>query len=168
MRSQKKIMAFAMLLLIAAPLFLFVGFIVKQKIIQHQMLEQLEKTSLQTITVNKADILWAKKDKEVIINGKLFDVKSYVIAGDEIIVTGLYDTAENKLKKELTSLMHSKRNESAPLEQLILKFIFTAAINQNQQNELFFCSQNIKIIYPLHNEAAICQSLPVSTPPPNV
>jgi hypothetical protein len=165
---RKKILAFAALLLVLAPLFFFTGYLVKQKIIQHQMKEQLENASLQTITVNKADISWAKKDKEVIINGELFDVKSYIVTVDKITLTGLYDAAENKLKKEFVNLMQQKKNEPAPLEQLILKFIFTAVINQNQQTEILACNQNTKAIYPFHNEVPVYQSVPVSSPPPNV
>jgi hypothetical protein len=168
MLIRKKILAFATLLLVLAPLFFFTGYLVKQKMIQYQMQEQLEKTSLQTITVNKAEISWARKDKEVIINGELFDVKSYIVAGDKIILTGLYDAAENELKKEFANLIQHKKNDSAPLEQLILKFIFTAVINQSQQTEALACCQNKKTVYPLHNEAAIYQSAAVATPPPNI
>jgi hypothetical protein len=168
MLIRKKILAFAALLLVLAPLFFFTGYLVKQKIIQYQMQEQLEKTSLQTITVNKVDISWLKEDKEVIINGKLFDVKSYTVVDDKIILTGLYDRAENELKKEFANLIQHKKNDSAPLEQLVIKFIFTVVINQSQQTEVLACSQNTKTVYPLHNEVPIYQSAAVATPPPNV
>jgi hypothetical protein len=168
MLLQKKILAFTALLLVAAPLFFFTGYLVKQKIIQYQMKEQLENASLQTITVNKADITSVKKNKEVVIDGELFDVKSYVVAGDKIILTGLYDAAENKLKKEFTNLMQQKKNESAPLEQLILKFIFAAVINQNRQTEVLACNQNIKTVYPFYSEGPVYQSVPVTSPPPNI
>jgi hypothetical protein len=165
---RKKILAFAALLLVLAPLFFFTGYLVKQKIIQYQMHEQLENASLQTITLNQVDVTWIKKNKEIIVHGKLFDVKSYIIAGTKIILRGLFDEAENKLKKEFASLIHSKRNESAPLEQLILKFIFTSVINQNQQTEVLACNQNTKTVYPFHNEVPVYQSVPVSSPPPNI
>jgi hypothetical protein len=168
MLIRKKIMAFAALLLVVAPLFFFTGYLVKQKIIQHQMKEQLENASLQTITVNRAAITWVKKNKEVIISGELFDVKSYVVTGDKITLTGLYDAAEKKLKKEFASLMHSKRNQSAPLEQLILKFIFTAVIDQNQEIKTFACNKNTKATYSFYNETAVYQSAAVASPPPNV
>lgn len=156
------------LLLVAAPLFFFTGYLIKQKIIQHQMKEQLENASLQTITVDKANITWVKKNKEAVINGELFDVKSYVVAGDKVMLTGLYDAAENKLKKEFANLMQHKKNGSAPLEQLILKFIFAAVINQNRQAEVLACNENIKIVYPFHTEVPVYQLVPVPIPPPNV
>jgi hypothetical protein len=168
MLIRKKILAFAALLLMLAPLFFFTGYLVKQKIIQNQMQEQLENASLQTITLNQVDVTWFKKNKEVIVNGKLFDVKSYSIAGSKIILTGLFDEAENKLKKEFANLIHQKKNDSAPLQQLILKFIFTALINQSRQTEVLTCNQNTKTVYPFHNEVAVYQSVPVSSPPPNV
>jgi hypothetical protein len=165
---QKKIMAFVMLLLVAASLFLLVGFIVKQKIIQHHMLEQLENASLQTITVNKADIAWIKKNKEVIIDEKLFDVKFYTICGDKIILTGLFDAAENKLKKEFANLIQQKKNDPAPLEQMILKLIFLAVINQNQQTETSKYQLTIKAACRFYNEVAVSQVVSTPSPPPNV
>jgi hypothetical protein len=168
MLLQKKILAFIALLLVAAPLFFFTGYLIKQKIIQHQMKEQLENASLQTIAVNKDAVTWVKKNKEVVINGELFDIKSYSVTGDKIILTGLYDAAENKLKKEFANLMQHKKNGSAPLEQLILKLIFAAVVNQNQQTEVLACNENIKIVYPFHTEVPVYQLVPVTIPPPNV
>lgn len=157
-----------MLLFVAAPLFLFVVFGVKQKIIQHQMLEQLESASLQTITVNKVDITWVKKNKEIIVNGKLFDVKSYSVAGNKIILTGLYDDDEDKLKKEFSNLIHQKKNDSTPLDQLILKFIFIAAVNQKQQTETSPYQLTIKAACQFYNEVAVSQLVSTPSPPPNV
>jgi hypothetical protein len=161
-------MAFVMLLLIAAPLFLFVGFIVKQKIIQHQMLEQLENASLQTITVNQTAVTWVKKNKELIVDGKMFDVKSYIITGDKIILTGLFDEEENKLNKKVTILIHQKKDNSVPLNQLILKFILTAVINKDAAPLITQAKQNSKPVYPTYKEAAVLQYSFVSTPPPNI
>jgi hypothetical protein len=161
-------MAFAALLLVLAPLLFFTGYLIKQKIIQHQMKEQLENASLQTVTVNKVAITWVKKNKEAIVDGKLFDVKFYTVAGNKIILRGLFDAVENKLKKDFVSLMHSKRNQSAPLEQLILKLIFTAATNQNQEIKIFACNQITKKTYSFYNEAAVYQSAAIASPPPNV
>ncbi|WP_462254147.1 hypothetical protein [Ferruginibacter sp.] len=161
-------MAFAMLLVVAAPLFFFIGFTVKQKQIQHAMKDKLESAVLQTIVLNKADVKWFKKNKEIIIDGKLFDIKSYTIDGEKIVFTGLYDHEENKLKKEFANLVHQKKDDAAPLNQLLLKFIFTAAITKNEEPVITFADKNNTPVYINRNEKAVSQFLSVFTPPPNV
>lgn len=168
MLKSKKILAFVLLLIVATPIFFFTGFLIKQKMIQHEMKEKLESSFLQTITVNLTDIKWVKKNKEVIIGDRFFDVKSYTIENDKIILTGLYDEAEKKLQKDFAGMLHQKKNETAPLEQLILKFIFTAAIKKNTIAQDLPCNNKIKVIYLTYNEAAVTLSQSVTTPPPNI
>ncbi len=167
MGYQKKILAFAMLLLVAAPIFLFTAYLVNQKVIQNQMEEQLENSALQTISVNKADVKWITQNEEAIIDGQLFDVKSFTITNDKILLTGLYDTAENKLQKQFAGLLRQQKDKSTPLEKLILKFIFSTAIHKNTTSISFF-NNAISNTYPSYNEAAIGQFLEISTAPPNV
>jgi hypothetical protein len=168
MFNRKKILAFAMLLVVAAPLFLFIGFTVKQKQIQHAMKAKLESAVLQTIVLNKADVKWFKKNKEIIIDGKLFDIKSFATDGEKMIFSGLYDHEENKLKKEFANLLHQKKDGPAPLNQLLLKFIFTAVITKNEEPVITFSIKKNTAVYLNHNEKAVSQYLSVFTPPPNV
>jgi hypothetical protein len=168
MVKSKKILAFVLLLIVATPIFFFTCFLVKQKLIQYEMKERLESSLLQTIIADQSDVKWVKKNKEVIIGDRLFDVKFYTIENNQMILTGLYDDAEKKLKKDFAGMLHQKKNESAPLEQLILKFIFTAAIKKTTISEDPFFSNYIGANYLFYNEVAVAQSHAVTTPPPNV
>jgi len=123
MFNRKKILAFAMLLIVAVPLFFFFGFLVKQQVIKNQMRANLEISSLKTIIVNEADIKWVEENKEVIIDGKFFDVKSYSSADGKITLTGLFDNDEVKLHEQLKNFIHQKHNSNAPLNQLAVKFL---------------------------------------------
>lgn len=168
MVTRKKILAFAMLLLVAAPLFFFPVFLIRQTLHRYQMEERLENTHLQTITINLKDVNWVKEKKEVIIDGNLFDIKSYVITGDIIELTGLYDTDEDELKKELSRVLHGKMDGSAPVHQLVLKFIFTPVIINAQtpvKSSLFI---SIPAGYQVYDEILVCQPPCVNTPPPNI
>jgi hypothetical protein len=167
MGYQKKILAFAMLLIVVAPLFLFTTYLISQKVIQNQMEEQLENTALQTISVNKEDVKWVNENKEAIINGQLFDVKSSTINNGKLSLTGLYDAAENKLQKQFAGLLRQQKDKSTPLEKLMLKFIFSIAINKNIASISFF-TNTINTTYPSYNEAVVCQFLKINTAPPNV
>ncbi|HEX2682290.1 MAG TPA: hypothetical protein VHL77_00055, partial [Ferruginibacter sp.] len=77
----KNITALGLLLLVALPLILSVGIFVKQKIVQFQRTERFKTEHLQTISLAAEKIFWVKRGKEILLHGKLFDVKSYRISG---------------------------------------------------------------------------------------
>lgn len=132
--SLKKIFTIALLLIVALPLFFSAGFFVKQKLIQFQMKERLQKASLQTVTLPLSDIKWVKKNKEISIDGKLFDVKSLIISGSNAIITGLYDVDENKLHEVLKNFVQHKNNQSSPMSNLAVKFFSQPITTANSAN----------------------------------
>jgi len=109
MFTQKKILAFSNAACSnCAAIIFFAAFLVKQKLIENEMEERLETASLQTITVNSTHVQWLKKNKEVLINGNLFDVHTYTTKGNTVILTGLYDKDEDQLHEQLKDFMQQK------------------------------------------------------------
>jgi hypothetical protein len=165
MLNTKKILAFSMLLLVVAPLLFFIGFLVKREIIYHEMMEKLESASLHTITIRLADVNWTKKNKEVMIEGKLFDVKCAEIIDNKIKLTGLFDEEENKLEKDFTNTFNSNKNQQTPFNQLNLKFLFNFYfIEDYSSNSVSVCQS--KKAYSTFNEVAVKNSSTVVSPPP--
>jgi hypothetical protein len=119
----KKILPLALLFIVAVPLFFSVRFVVKQKLIQSQMKEKLELASLQTITFPLAGLTWAKEGEEVIIEGKLFDVKSFSVADGQITLKGLFDGDEDHLFAEMKNSLQQKKDETGPLSQVKCIFL---------------------------------------------
>jgi len=159
----------ALLLVVMAPVLLFTGFLVKQKYIQHQVHERLERASLSTITAGIADVKWLKEGKEAEINGRLFDVKSFKYKGNTITLTGLFDENEQELKKEFTCLLKEKKGDTAPLNQLVLKFLFSPAINKNNAFTASITGiAAIPVTYAAYSENTQAQYIAVTTPPPNI
>jgi len=167
MLNTKKILAFSMLFLVVAPLLVFIGFLVKREIIYHEMMEKLESASLHTITVRVADVNWKKKNKEVVIDGKLFDVKYAEIIDNKIKLTGLFDEEENKLEKDFANTFNSNKNQQAPFSQLKLKFIFNFYFNEDHSSSSVSVFQSKKT-YPTFNEVVVTNSSAVVSPPPNL
>ena len=161
-------MAFLLLLSVTMPLFFFVGFLVKQKLVQHEMEERLEDSFLQTITVHVSEFLWVKKNKEVIINGKLFDVKSSTRNGNQITFTGLYDEDEDKLKEDFANIIHRRTTESTPFDQLILKYIFTAVLSKAPATAIISDNKCTKPVYYFFDETIVSGHLSIITPPHNI
>ncbi|HEY0678810.1 MAG TPA: hypothetical protein VGD17_11025 [Chitinophagaceae bacterium] len=90
------------------PFVYCIYFQVKQQHIWHEMEEKLEKEQLQTITIPVNSFRWFKKNKEILVAGKMFDVKSITIRNNEYVVTGLYDEQETELHMVLQK-MHTKQ-----------------------------------------------------------
>ena len=111
--AKNKILAFGMLVAVVAPLLCSSSFFFRQKYIIYKMKERLEQGSIKTVSVDVVSIRWVRKNKEVLIAGKLFDVKSFCVEGDKINLTGLYDSDEDSLKEELENFTLQKaRNNS--------------------------------------------------------
>ncbi|MBP6022694.1 hypothetical protein [Ferruginibacter sp.] len=154
----RKITGIFLLLLVAVPLFFSIGFIIKQKSIQAEMKQQLKTALLQTVVVPARDVKWVKKGKEILVYGHMFDVKTSVKSGENIVFTGLYDEDEQKLHKDLKGFMDNNDEESAPLNELLAKFFSTAvtiaAIDYNTTAEwkhiaaqYFYPSEKIPFAY---------------------
>ena len=166
MLQSKKILASLLLLLLATPLFFFIGYLVKREIVYHEMMEKLESASLHTITLDLAEVNWIKANKEVMIEGKLFDVKNSEIIDNKIKLTGLFDYEETKLEKDFTDTFHTNQNQSTPFNPLKLKFIFNLYFKEDQSsNSLSICQFKKK--YHLFNEAAVTRIASIPSPPPN-
>jgi hypothetical protein len=86
--------------------------------------ERFSTETLQTITIAKENLHWVKKGKEIIIDGKYFDVKSYTTDGDKIMLTGFYDNPEDKLVTHIKNLVEQKNGADSPINQAAVKYFF--------------------------------------------
>jgi hypothetical protein len=167
MFTKKRILAFVMLIAVAAPLFFFTCFFVKQKWIEHEMEERLENASLRTITVDVGSILWVKKNREVIIAGKLFDVRSFTLAGGKITLTGLYDKDEDILNEQMKSFVQQKNGANTPLNQVVFNLLFPPLYNNTADA---FAQRPWQVIthdfIPYREEKIPSKYLSILSPPP--
>jgi hypothetical protein len=122
-----KITAFLFLAIAGCPLFYSAHFLYQQHHIRHEMKEKLEAQYLLTITLNKKDVHWFKKNKEIKIDDHLFDVKEWHAEGDNIILKGLYDKQEDALHAQLDKLQRNNsdnKSSTATFAQLLLMPFF--------------------------------------------
>jgi hypothetical protein len=75
------------------------------------MEEKLEKQYIQTIRVPVNEIQWYKKNKEIIISGKLFDIKSVTIKNQVALFKGIFDEKETIIKDQIVHLQQQKKNK---------------------------------------------------------
>ena len=88
-------------MLLALPLAFILFLQGWQLYLTHSAAERLEEQLLKTISISKDQFRWEKKGKEISIDGRMFDVKSFVLKEDEIIVSGIYDDQETAIHSML-------------------------------------------------------------------
>lgn len=167
-RYTKNIIALGFILMLAAPLSVSIISILQQNILHKKIVARFNTEIIQTITIAKADLYWAKKNKEVIIDGKYFDVKSFTTKGDKIVLTGFYDHHEDKLVKRMTKLMQQKNGSESPINQLAVKYFFFPVFMQQTDVDFnqHWKTTNVKFYSYSDNIPEI--RLSTISPPPKV
>ena len=163
-----KIIAVVFIIVAFTPFLLPVYFLVQQKVIQFNVHEALEEGSLQTITINQSDITWTRQEKELLLNGKLFDVKNFSRSGDYLTVTGIFDGKEDELNLQLKRSVQERSPLNAAMENALVGFLFqtlttppdninTSTVLFNLNNYGFLKSEKL---YSIYNS--------ITSPPPKV
>jgi hypothetical protein len=75
--------------------------VLQQKWIAWEMTEKLEHQQLHTLRIASHQLHWVKTGKEILVDGKLFDVKSFSTQGSYVQVHGLFDEEETKLVQQI-------------------------------------------------------------------
>lgn len=167
-KSYKKLVAGWMLLLVVLPLFFTLLFLVKQQLVQHHMFEKMEQGYVNSYRFSTGDLHWLKEGKELLIKGRLFDVKDYTITSDSITVTGLFDEEEELLKTTFLQIANNKNEQPTPLQLLLLKSFFSPACNRSPEQtvlsrQFIFVGDNILSV---DEDSAVSMYYPIVTPPP--
>jgi hypothetical protein len=101
-RSRSTIAGFFFLLMLL-PVCWFAALQIQQHVVQQEMLERLERAELETLSIPVASLIWYKKNKEILVNNQLFDVKSIRVVDGIAEIRGLFDIKENAIKKALSA-----------------------------------------------------------------
>lgn len=149
---KKSFTALGFLLITAAPLFFSISVLVRQQIVQYQREERLEKEKLQTITLSSEAVIWVKAGKEILYNGRLFDVKSYEKKGADIRFTGFFDCKEYKLVQQIEKLALQKNQSGSPFNEQAIKFIFFPAFTVQHETSCCIKWQYLSLHYHEYDE----------------
>ncbi len=167
MNNKKHITSFLLLLAII-PLSLCVQFVVNQQIVKHKMMEKLEHEMLITFTFSQQQIKWVIPGKELLVNGKLFDVKKYIEKNNRIEITGLFDKEEQALKESYVKLLQDK-SDTIPFKKLMGKFFFNPIFSPpNSDTYTKYYYRISSILFCNFSEKLMFKFYPVNTPPPDM
>ena len=90
MRFPKTIAGIPIILIVLLPCLYCLYFQVKHHLIREEMREKLERDNLQTVIVPVKEFRWYEEDREIIVDGTMFDVKTIERRGDNYIITSLF------------------------------------------------------------------------------
>ncbi len=123
-RRYQKFYGIFIAFLSVLPVFISVTFCLHQQLIYWQMEEALESRQLITLTIPYGELVWHKKNKELIVNHNLFDVKTIQKTdGCVYKVTGLFDKQEQQLHQQISEAVQKKQSDSGV--QLLLQQLFS-------------------------------------------
>ncbi|MBS1510618.1 MAG: hypothetical protein JST86_07260 [Bacteroidetes bacterium] len=165
----KKIWGSALLLVVAAPVLFSAVFLLRQQYLQNQMREKIEQSALQIISLPASSVKWVASEKEILVDGKLFDVQSVQLNDGVYTFSGLFDTDEDNLITEFRHGLQHSKNSSSPIESLVVKFLSHPLIDFHSSLTTPFnnCTY-IHLHYPRFTEAVAVACLHINAPPPKM
>ncbi len=111
------------------------------------MREELEHAALVTVAIPISRLQWVQQGQEVRIDGKLFDVKSYKLRDDKVLLTGLFDEEEDLLVERISDIQNNEPDKTNS-SLIIFKWLgcFSLCIKNDDLNTV---SLIIQQEYPL-------------------
>jgi hypothetical protein len=164
---RKNITALVLLAVMSAPLLISVYQLVQQQYIQHQVKQQLEMAAVETFSIPANELQWVKKDREILLNGHFFDVKSITKSGNSFIVKGLFDHKETAIAKKIEQ-QAGGNNKNAGHTKTALQFLLLTVFCKNpDSNTINLPLMTVKTGFASYNQAACSIPIAVITPPPD-
>jgi len=130
------------------------------------MLQSLEENNLTTVRIPEKEFRWYEKNREILVDGKMFDVKSIRLIADTYMVTGLFDEMEtemNALLENFNEEANNNQDKALSLYQVCLGLI---AENISTEQVKFFLFPEGKIFQSYYLPHLMNLSYRVITPPP--
>lgn len=155
------------MLLVLLPCLYCLYFEVNDYRMWHEMEEKLENNHLQTLTIPVKDFRWHEKNREIVVSGKMFDVKSVQRQGDQYHVTGLFDKAETELHLALEKLHRSNgAGQNASLISTLLSQTLAQPVTAISLHPHWKTVFHFHTVIP--DEKLYNTILSIHTPPPRV
>ena len=129
------------------------------------MKEKLEQELLCDIALPEEKVIWVKYKKEILIDGKMFDVKSFRLENGQYHFSGLFDDEETALNNhfEKHTGQENERDNRVLLSSL---FQLLQSVYPGDHNDMLIAQKQLKVYccLVLSNLQSSIDDVP--TPPP--
>lgn len=165
MTYKRKITAVVLVIIAITPLACCLMLNIRQQNIRHRMKEKLESEITHTVIIPEKDLQWIEQGKELLINGRMFDVKHIIRQNNgKVILTGLFDNDETNLVKEIRTQQEKSRSEDYAQLVSLLQIVQVLPPDTNSSDipvartEPAGCPHKMNFLHSAY--------IGVSTPPP--
>lgn len=124
---RKTIIALVLCSIIAFPLIFSGGLQAFQQYIKHTVTERLESEVLVTLTLPVSKVQWMEEGREIMVAGKMFDIKTYSEKDGIFTLTGVFDERETAVM-ELLNHFNDKQQNNFIIQLLLLVQSFVVAL----------------------------------------
>ncbi len=161
--ATKQASVYLLLLLAALPLVYILVTRIQQQTIRNRMKERLEAQVLHKVSIPADKIHWIKQGKEIMLNGRMFDIRSVKFQSGEYVISGLYDEEETVL---LAQLQKDQQNNTDHSKQLIQIFQLLQTIYHDPQEEFVLPVNETGSLFITVTTPLSSQFISIFTPPP--
>ena len=115
-------------LLIASPLLFIAGLQTFQLYLRQRMEFSLKRNDLQTLTFSASKVQWVEEGREILVEGKMFDLKNYSIKDGVFTAQGVFDEKETKVVNLLHGHFTDFQQNFVVVKLLLLTQCFIALV----------------------------------------
>ncbi len=130
------------------PVLFTLLFLIKQQMIRYNMREKLEEQLLCTIVLTKSEVDWVKYNKEIRVDNKLFDIKSFTVKNGHYVFIGLFDEDETALNKTFNNDLNEKEEQEDQLLETLSQLLESVYSN-NPSDALVINNEMEKHAHPI-------------------
>ncbi len=105
--------------IIALPLVFSGALQAFQYYIKYTVEERLQNETLTTISVPLSKVQWMEEGREILVEGMMFDIKSFYASNGHLVATGVYDERETAVM-ELLNNFNEKQQDHFLIQLLFL------------------------------------------------
>ena len=165
MTVRSKFSAILLLGVTLVPLLFMAVSLLHQQWNRWEMTEKMEHAQLIELAIQDTAVHWVKPGKELLVNGKLFDVKTVAHQNGVTHFTGLYDHEETAIIAHIRNQMHKEQGTQRVQATLFCYLLLGGDPTQLQHD--FICYQEITSRPQILDEGfLIPPALARMTPPP--
>lgn len=119
-RNGHYIIPLFFLLLTLTPILFMGGLQAFQFYIKQRMEASLETDALHTLTLKASEVKWYEEGREILVNGKMFDIKTYSIENGVFTAQGVFDEKETAIVNLLNGHWSDKEQTQVVVQLLLL------------------------------------------------
>jgi hypothetical protein len=128
------------------------------------MKEKLEQQSLQSIAIADNDVHWIEEDKEILVNEKLFDVKTLEYRNGYTVFTGLFDQQETELMQQLEAMQKQVPSSDNKLLTDFFQWLMSVYHDHYYQDNIY---KSLTVLNHTKSSTDLSEQFPeINTPPP--